>query len=82
MQSSEVSEIYEKFFRGYFGCDTIEEAQRANPEVKWLHPLAGFRCGTSMLKGDRWGEEMRKRALGLLREKLIPFVDKEKTFHE
>ena len=82
MQSSEVSEIYEKFFRGYFGCDTIEEAQRANPEVKWLHPLAWFRCCTSMLKGDRWGEEMRKRALGLLREKLIPFVDKEKTFHE
>ena len=81
MQSSEVSEIYEKFFRGYFGCDTIEEAQRANPEVKWLHPLAWFRCCTSMLKGSRWGEEMRKRALGLLREKLIPFVDKEETFH-
>ena len=31
--------------------------------------------GAQMLKGDRWGEEMRKRALGLLRNKLIPFVN-------
>lgn len=77
MQSSEVSEIYEKFFRGYFGCDTIEEAQRANPEVKWLHPLAWFRCCTSMLKGDRWPQEKRQMALDLLRNKLIPFVDRE-----
>ena len=34
-----------------------------------------FRCCTSMLKGDRWGEEMRKKALELLRSKLIPFVN-------
>ena len=82
MRSSEVSEIYEKFFRGYFGCDTVEEAEKTNPEVRWLHPLAWFRCCTSMLKGSRWGEEMRKRALELLREKLIPFVEKEETSHE
>ena len=44
--------------------------------------MAWFRCCTSMLKGDRWGEEMRKRALELLREKLIPFVEKEETSHE
>lgn len=77
MPAATVREIYEKFFRGYFGCDTIEEAQKENPEVRWLHPLAWFRCCTSLLKGDRWGEEMRNKALGLLREKLIPFVDDE-----
>ncbi len=33
-----------------------------------------------MLKGNRWGEEMRNRALCLLRERLIPFVDKEEAF--
>ena len=64
----------------YFGCSTIEEAGKTYPEVKWLHPLAWFRCCTSMLKGNRWGEEMRNRALCLLRERLIPFVDKEKAF--
>ena len=82
MPTATVKEIYEKFFRGYFGCDTVEEAEKTNPEVKWLHPLAWFRCCTSMLKGNRWGEEMRKKALGLLREKLIPFVEKEETPHE
>ena len=82
MPTATVKEIYEKFFRGYFGCDTVEEAEKTNPEVKWLHPLAWFRCCTSMLKGNRWGEEMRKKALGLLREKLIPFVEKEEMLHE
>lgn len=75
MQSSEVSEIYEKFFRDYFGCDTVEEAEKSNPEAKWLHPLAWFRCFTSMLKGDRWPQEKRQMALDLLRNKLIPFVN-------
>ena len=75
MPTATVKEIYEKFFRNYFGCDTEEEAEKTNPEVRWLHPLAWFRCCTSMLKGDRWGEEMRKRALGLLRNKMIPFVN-------
>lgn len=77
MPSEEVDEIYRKFFRLCFGCDTAEGAEKADPQVKWLHPLAWFRCCTSMLKGDRWGEEMRSRALGLLREKLIPFVNGE-----
>lgn len=75
MPTATVKEIYEKFFRDYFGCDTVEEAEKTNPEAKWLHPLAWFRCCTSMLKGDRWGEEMRKKALELLRSKLIPFVN-------
>lgn len=75
--SEEVDEIYRKFFRLYFGCDTADGAEKADPQVKWLHPLAWFRCCTSMLKGDHWGEEMRSRVLGLLREKLIPFVNGE-----
>ena len=33
------------------------------------------------LDGNRWGEEMRNRALCLLHERLIPFVDKEEAFH-
>lgn len=75
MQSSEVSELYEKFFRDYFGCDTVEEAEKTDPEVRWLYPLAWFRCCTSMLKGDRWPQEKRQMALDLLRNKLIPFVN-------
>lgn len=77
MQSSEVLEIYEKFFRGYFGCDTVEEAEKTNPEVRWLYPLAWFRCCTSLLKGNRWPQEKRELALDLMRSKLIPFVNSE-----
>ena len=77
MPSEKVTEIYEKFFRGFFGCDTVEEAEKNNPDVKWLYPLAWFRSCMSMLKGERWGEKMRSRALGLLREKLIPFAERE-----
>lgn len=77
MPSDEVDEIYKKFFRLYFGCDTIEEAEKSDPQVRWLHPLAWFRCCTAMLKGDRWGEEVRLKALSILREKLIPFVNKQ-----
>ncbi len=75
MKSETVAEIYEKFFRGYFGCDSEEEAEKRNPEIRWLHPLAWFRCCTSMLKGDRWSQEKKEMALRLLRERLIPFVD-------
>lgn len=74
MPSEQVAEIFNKFFKGYFGCDTVEQAEKTNPQVKWLLPLAWFRCCTSMLKGTRWSEEMRQMALELLREKLIPFV--------
>ncbi len=78
MPSEEVDEIYKKFFRGYFGCESFEEAEKINPDVKWLDPLAWFRSCASMLKGDSWGEEYRKKALGILREKLIPFVESHK----
>lgn len=77
MQSEEVAELYARFFHYYFECDTIEEAIEKDPQVRWLYPLAWFRCCTSLLKGERWGEEMRNKALKLLREKLIPFVEAE-----
>lgn len=77
MTSEKVAEIYEKFFRGYFGSDSVEDVAKTNPDIKWLHPLAWFRCCTSMLKSNRWSEEKRKMAFDLLRNKLIPFVDSE-----
>ncbi len=77
MPLATVKEIYRDFFRGYFGSDTEEEAEKSCPEIRWLHPLAWFRCCTSMLKGERWPEEKRNMALDLLRNRLIPFVDSE-----
>ena len=62
MTSEEVTEIYEKFFCGYFGCSSEEEAEKSCPDIRWLHPLAWFRCCTSMLKGDRWPAEKRELA--------------------
>lgn len=72
-----VHEIFDKFLRYYFQGKNLEEASEQNPEVKWLYPLAWFRCVTSMLKGNRWPEAKREQALTLLREKLIPFVDEQ-----
>lgn len=67
--------VFEQFMQKYFGCETMQEAEEKYPEVKWLEPLAWFRCATSMLKGNRWPDEKRKMAESLLREKLIPFID-------
>lgn len=75
MPTKKVEYIYNQLFKGYFGCDTIEEAQEKDPNVKWLLPLTWFRCVTSLLKGNRWPEEKRQMALDLLRNKLIPLVD-------
>ena len=77
MPNKTVNEILEKFLKCYFACNSLEEAQEKNPEVKWLYPLAWFRSVTSMMKGERWPEEMRQKAAVLLRENLIPFVKKE-----
>lgn len=74
MTSEEVAEVYDKFFAAYFGCDTVEEAEKKDPQVKWLHPLAWFRCCTSILKSDRWSEDLRRMTMDILHEKLIPFV--------
>lgn len=79
MQPEKVEEICEKFLCGYFGCETPEEIEKTHPEAQWLHPLVWFRCCTSFLKGNRWSEEKREMALGILREKLIPFVDRKEA---
>lgn len=77
MPSEDVEKIYHKLFKEVFGCDTVEEAEKTNPQIKWLYPLAWFRACTSMLKGDRWGEENRQKAKDILHERLIPFVEAE-----
>lgn len=77
MTNKRVTELMEKFLKCYFGCDTLEEAEAKDPDVRWLYPLAWFRGVTSMMKGNRWPEPLRKKAEVLLREKLIPFIEKE-----
>ena len=68
-----VQRILQLFLEKYFGCP-LSEAAEACPDAAWLYPLAWFRCCTSMLKSERWGEEKRAMALELLRKKLIPFI--------
>lgn len=75
MPAEKVSVIFGKFVKAYFGCETIEEAMKKDPLVKWVHPLAWFRCCTGMLRSDRWSEEFRKMAIEIFHEKLIPFVE-------
>lgn len=70
-----VDEILEMFIKKYFNVSSIEEAEQENSDVKWLYPLAWFRCCTSFLKGDRWPQNKRDEALELLHKKLMPFVD-------
>lgn len=69
-----VTHILHLFLKKYFGCP-LAEAEKTYPDAAWLYPLAWFRCCTSLLKGDRWGEEKRAMALDILRTQLIPFVD-------
>lgn len=72
--------IHKIFFTKYFGSDDMEEVIKKDPTVEWLEPLAWFRCVASMLKGERWPENKREQALGLLRNKLIPFIhEKDKN---
>ena len=70
----DLSRILHLFLEKYFGC-SLAEAEKIHPDTAWLYPLAWFRCCTSLLKGDRWGEEKRAMALDILRTQLIPFVD-------
>ena len=69
-----VTHILHLFLEKYFGCP-LAEAEKTYPDAAWLYPLAWFRWCTSLLKGDRWGEEKRAMALDILRTQLIPFVD-------
>lgn len=73
MPQDTVSRILHLFLERYFGC-RLDEAEGTYPDAAWLYPLAWFRCCTSLLKGDRWGEEKRAMALNILRTKLIPLV--------
>lgn len=75
MPQKTVDRILELLLQKYFHAPTLEEAQKSNPDVRWLHPLAWFRCCTSFLKGTRWPEEKRREAVRLLHEKLIPFIE-------
>lgn len=71
-----VDYILDKMLCKYFDCDNIDEAISKNDDLRWLHPLAWFRCAASMLKGNRWSEEKKQMAHTLL-GKLIEFIDEE-----
>ncbi len=75
MPQKTVKRVLRLFLQQYFGCETLSEAEKNDPDVAWLYPLAWFRCCTSLLKGDRWGEEKRALALELLHTKLLPFIE-------
>ena len=75
LPSDTVAAVLDMFLKKYFESDNWEDAEKKNPDVKWLYPLAWFRAVTSLLKGSRWPEEKRNLALRLLREKLIPFIN-------
>ncbi len=73
MSSEQVDEVYKSFMEKYFGMefDKIKSA----PELKWLYPLAWFRCCVSMLRKDRWNDEVHNKVLDLFHNHLVPFVD-------
>ncbi len=75
LPAATVERVYRLFLKKYFGTESMEEAEKKNPEVRWLYPLAWFRCCTTMLKEKPWGEGKREMALDLLHNHLIPFVD-------
>ena len=76
MSSEQVTEIFNKFMLKYYG-EPFEEAAKKDDSLKWLYPLAWFRCAVSMLKANRWNEEKRALAKDLLDNHLIPFVDEQ-----
>ena len=73
MSSEQVSEVYESFMTKFFNEDM--ESIKKDPELKWLYPLAWFRCCAAMLRKDRWTKEIRDLALDLFYNHLVPFVD-------
>ncbi len=72
MSSEQVSEVYKSFMTKYFNEDL--EAIKKDEELKWLYPLAWFRCCTAMLRKDRWTKEMRDLGLDLFYNHLLPFI--------
>lgn len=73
MTSERITEIFNEFVTAYFECD-LEEATKTASYGEWLMPLAWFRCSVSMIRGDKWPKDKLDMALGLLRDKLIPFI--------
>ena len=72
MTSEQVDEIYKSFMEKYFG-KKFEEI-KSDPELKFLYPLAWYRCCTGILRKDRWPKETQDRALDLFYNHLVPFV--------
>ena len=73
MSSEQVSEVYESFMIKYFNEDM--ESIKKDEKLKWLYPLAWFRCCTAMLRKDRWTKEVRDLALDLFYNHLLPFIE-------
>ena len=73
LSSEQVSEVYESFMTKYFNEDM--ESIKKDENLKWLYPLAWFRCCTAMLRKDRWTKEVRDLGLDLFYNHLVPFVD-------
>ena len=73
MSSEQVSEVYESFMTKYFNEDM--ESIKKDEKLKWLYPLAWFRCCTAMLRKDRWTKEVRDLALDLFYNHLLPFIE-------
>lgn len=70
-----VGKIFDMFMSKYLDGNSLEDAEKKDPELKWLYPLAWFRCCTSMLRSERWPEDKVKFAYKIFKEKLVPFVD-------
>lgn len=73
MEQSFVKKTYESLFCKYYGVSSYEEVFSI-PGNEWLHPLAWFRCCTTMLKPDKWPKEKYEMALSLFHDHLIPFI--------
>lgn len=74
MPSEMVTFIYQGFLKEYFGTSSIDEIIKIDSDAKWLYPLAWFRCVTAILCDIYWPENMKKFALDILRNKLIPYI--------
>ncbi len=73
MNGEQVKEVYKSFMKKFFGEDM--GSIKNDPELKWLYPLAWFRCCTAFLRKDRWTKEIRDNALDLFHNHLVPFIE-------
>ncbi len=73
MSSDQVKEVYESFMTKYFN-ESMEEIKN-DSDLKWLYPLAWFRCCVSMLRKDRWDDAKHAEILDIFHNKFVPFVE-------